>query len=241
MRRITFNELVKEAAYRMGGAPDLSDLSGVFGTQVLPQLVTYLSDGYDRAWTAFPWPETLHKEEVETTGEAIIPWENVDQAEWASAWLDDPDRVRHPRELGIRQVPTGLLVVPWARSGEERVVPPTVWLLWRPKAPRFTLEEFDDEATYAKGALVWDRVSRGDCFEAAVTDPNPDLDDPTQWLLQPVLRVLRVPTQKFAHATHLREREKLGASEVLENEALSALEDEWMRASEFEQYHLGRG
>jgi hypothetical protein len=200
----------------------------------------YLTDAYEKAWNAFPWPETIQRDAVETTGERIIPWENVDLAGWASAWLDDPDKAPRPRELPIRQVPEGLLVVPWSRNGEERKVPPTVWLLWRPKAPRFTTEEFDDGATYAKGALVWDREETGECYEAAVEDPNPDLDDPTQWLLQPVLLVLRVAIQKFAHATHLREREKLGAAEVLENEALAALEDRWLEASEFQQYILGR-
>jgi hypothetical protein len=202
--------------------------------------VVYLTDAYEKAWNAFPWPETIQRDAVETTGEWLIPWEDVDQAQWASAWLENPDKFARPRELGIRQVPEGLQVLPYRRTGEDVQVPPTIWLLWRPKAPRFTTEEFDDGATYVKGALVWDREETGECYEAAVEDPNPDLADPTQWLLQPVLRVLRVATQKFAHATHLREREKLGAAEVLENEALAALEDRWLEANQFEQYILGR-
>lgn len=240
MRTITFNQLLKESAFRLGAVPDLTDITDGFGTRILPQLISYLSDANERAWNAFPWPETIERDEIETTGESIIPWANVDQAQWASAWLENPDTSARARELPMRQVPEGLLVVPWSRSGEPRVIPASVWLLWRPKAPRFTAEEFDGGATYALGDLVWDRTATGECYEAAVTNPNPTLSDPTQWLLQPVLLILRVAIQKFAHATHLREREKFGAAQVLEQEALTSLEEEWERASQFQQYTLGK-
>jgi len=148
----------------------LADVSA----ETLASYAEHLGMALRYAWLWAEWPE-LNRVRARTPQDGLITWNETGQPMIGTVYavtLDDPNVKVNPRPANWRHDANGAGIRVWS-EGE-------LYVRHARACPIVTVASYDNAATYAADAVVYDAAG-GDCYEAIQETSGHAVTDATYW------------------------------------------------------------